>query len=270
MREGGRTPMRTRSRARTPIVGVALFLVAWAAALAQGVRARDVAQARNTLVLAPSDAVESSHSKFIGMLKEKAAGFGGTVDVKRTTDPDVKLKDWGTWLYDSLVLIDPAATSLGEGEDLVRSIVDFVDEGFAAIVVGGPGLSNEVRSLAAECGVVFSRDPAVDHFHGGAGGAGGGPGTLLATRYEGGSAVFSDGTVAKPLLWAGLGQHIDANNGLAFPAVGAHSTTYSAPKGGAMGKKGLKFSGETMALVSLMQGRNNARVAFLGSTLMCR
>lgn len=62
---------------------------------------------RNVLVLYGTSSIKDTHSQFFDQLK--AASFN--VDVKSVKDKDLKLKDFDTFLYDSLIIFAPKASS---------------------------------------------------------------------------------------------------------------------------------------------------------------
>lgn len=223
-------------------------------------------QARKTLVLIDSDEVRETHSVYLDLIQSKAKEFGDAkVDVAVAGDEGVKLRHWDEWLYDSLVLLAPTAQELG-GQKLSHAVTEFVEAGHSLVLSGSEDMSSETRLLAANCGVRFSdNDLAVlDHFdHHGEDHS-----LLRATNFvEDRGSVLRKTTTKKPLLWRGVGQNIDAANELAFSAVTAFSSSYCPTKKGFMSKKSplRDFTGTTISLVSLVQARNNARVAITGS-----
>lgn len=62
---------------------------------------------QRVLALLGSSDVKSSHSQFFSSLEQ--AGF--SVDIKSIKDKDLKLKEFDTFLYDSIILFAPKATS---------------------------------------------------------------------------------------------------------------------------------------------------------------
>jgi oligosaccharyltransferase complex subunit beta len=230
-------------------------------------------QARKTLVLIDSDEVRETHSVYLDLIQRKAKEFGhAKVDVHVAGAEGVKLRHWDEWVYDSLVLLAPTAQELG-GEKLSEAVTEFVEAGHSLVLSGSEDMSSETRALAANCGAKFSDNDlaVIDHFeyHGED------RSLLRATNFveDRGSILrktlssSTSNSPTKPLLWRGVGQNIDAGNALAFSAVTAFSTSYCPTKKGFMSKKSplRDFTGTTISLVSLVQARNNARVAITGS-----
>jgi oligosaccharyltransferase complex subunit beta len=67
----------------------------------------NAAENRRVLALIGSSSIKESHSQFFSSLQE--AGF--SVDIKTVKDKDLKLKNYDTFLYDSLIVFAPKATS---------------------------------------------------------------------------------------------------------------------------------------------------------------
>jgi oligosaccharyltransferase complex subunit beta len=85
---------------------VPLLLVLLAAALL-GSSVAKAAENRRVLALIGTSSVKDSHSQFFSSLQE--AGF--SVDIKTAKDKGLKLKEFDTFLYDSLIIFAPKASS---------------------------------------------------------------------------------------------------------------------------------------------------------------
>jgi oligosaccharyltransferase complex subunit beta len=141
---------------------------------------------KKVLVLTGDDSIEKTHSTFLSDLKD--SGF--SLDIKSHKDSELKLRDYDNWLYDSLLLLAPTATSkqtpsssphpaplqshhppsspAGFGGKInSKEILEFVDAGRNLLLVAEPGSGDAIRSLAAESGVdLDDKNTAVyDHFH---------------------------------------------------------------------------------------------------------
>lgn len=239
-------------------------------------------QARETLVVVESDAMIKTHALFLKSLEDRAAKYGGAVSV-RTKDAiasssGIGLRRWDRWAYDSLVLLAPTAEEIG-GETLTTVVSDFVISGRSVFLAGSETMSQETRDLAKSLGVAFhdsildsgANALVTDHFAN----RDGDHETVEATTFlESDESVLAAGVAASglPLAYRGVGQSLvdDADSGLAFSAARAPATSYCPTKKGFVSKKkGLKkFTGEDISLVSLVQARNNARVAVTGSLAM--
>lgn len=217
-----------------------------------------------------SSVVEKTHSVFLNQLKKKAELYEGNVQVKAAEEKGVKLRQWGRWIYDSLVLLAPELNEVG-GEKLNDVVLDFINSGRSVILVGSENMSPGVRELAANVGVVFSSTDGkvVDHFEYEEEGD---RTVIKATNYmsDNAGSILSKQTREGTLYWSGMGQNIARENDLAFSAIRGFSTSYCPTKKGAVSKKkGLNaFTGTDISLVSLVQARNNARVAVSGSFTM--
>jgi oligosaccharyltransferase complex subunit beta len=67
----------------------------------------NAAENKRVLALIGTSSIQESHSQFFSSLQE--AGF--SVDIKTAKDKGLKLKDFDTFLYDSLIVFAPKATS---------------------------------------------------------------------------------------------------------------------------------------------------------------
>ena len=85
-------------------------------------------QSKNALVIVGSSVVEKTHSVFLNQLKKKAELYEGNVQVKAAEEKGVKLRQWGRWIYDSLVLLAPELNEVG-GEKLNDVVLDFINSG---------------------------------------------------------------------------------------------------------------------------------------------
>lgn len=62
---------------------------------------------KRVLALVGSAKIEDSHSQFFQGLKDN----GFSLDIKTIKDDNVRLRNFDSWLYDSLILFAPKATS---------------------------------------------------------------------------------------------------------------------------------------------------------------
>ncbi|KAF9595237.1 hypothetical protein IFM89_038091 [Coptis chinensis] len=81
------------------------------------------------------------------------------------TDSNLKLSQYGEYLYDGLVLFSSTVQKFGGSLDL-NYVLEFVDSG-RDLILAVDGLASElVREIATECGVDFNEDFAavvIDH-----------------------------------------------------------------------------------------------------------
>lgn len=149
------------------------------------------------------------------------------------------------------------------------SIVDFVDAGGNVILALAPGASDNVRSLAAECGVEVDAKGTVvfDHFSRHQPSGGDADATLVATSaWVDSDAILGAGArPGAPVLFRGVAQAVPSSAELVTVALSGEATAYSHdPKKAAADPPAMPVGGAA-ALVSLVQARNNARVMVAGS-----
>uniref|UniRef100_A0A383W075 Dolichyl-diphosphooligosaccharide--protein glycosyltransferase 48 kDa subunit n=1 Tax=Tetradesmus obliquus TaxID=3088 RepID=A0A383W075_TETOB len=238
-----------------------LLLVLLAAALLCS-NVANAAENKRVLALIGTSSIKDSHSQFFSSLKE--AGF--SVDIKSAKDKDLKLKDFDTFLYDSLIVFAPKAAKFG-GDISSAAILDFVDSGKNLLLAASSDASDAVRSLALECGVELDDKATTvyDHFsHQAANGAT--DPTLIATAAVVDSkAIFGSSPPKAPILFKGVAATVPASAELVTVALSGEASSYSHDPKKAMPEPPSLPVGGTAALVSLVQARNNARVMVAGS-----
>ena len=61
---------------------------------------------QKTLVLISDEALASTHSKYLSSLQ----ALGAELDLKLSSDASLQLRDWDSWRYGNVVIMDPSAT----------------------------------------------------------------------------------------------------------------------------------------------------------------
>ncbi|GIL45161.1 hypothetical protein Vafri_2479 [Volvox africanus] len=219
---------------------------------------------KSVLVLLQNVNTADKYSKFFGSLRD----YGFDISVKSVKDSSLKLKEYGTWLYDDLVLFAPPAEGFGGKIDR-QVILEFVDSGHNVLMALNSDASESMRNLAAEFGIdVDDRGSKVyDHFsHATLNGKE--DHTLIAGGNVVDAPVMVGGPYKEPVLFRGIASVIPGDAELATVALGAPSTSYShAPKQAMLEPPSLMV-GSSISLVTAVQARNNARVVVAGSLEM--
>eukprot|EP00882_Tetradesmus_deserticola_P030394 GHRQ01034117.1.p1 GENE.GHRQ01034117.1~~GHRQ01034117.1.p1 ORF type:complete len:258 (+),score=82.52 GHRQ01034117.1:40-774(+) len=226
-----------------------LLLVLLAAAVLSS-NVATAAENKRVLALIGTSAVQDSHSQFFSSLQE--AGF--SVDIKAAKDKDLKLKDYDTFLYDSLIIFAPKASKFG-GDISSEAILDFVDSGKNLLLAASSDASDAIRSLALECGVELDdKGTAVyDHFSYQTAGGATDP-TLIATAAVVESqAIFGGSPPQAPVLFKGVAATVPSSSELVTVALSAEATAYSHDPRKAMPEPPSLPVGATAAIVSLVQ-----------------
>lgn len=234
-------------------------LLAAALLCAAAVAAAAAGQQQRVLVLADDpSAIKASHSKFLASLK--ARGYRG--DVKAAGSKALQLKEWDDWLYDKVVIF-AGSQALGGAVD-VEQLVEFVDAGHDLLLAVDSSVSEEMRALADQLGVDVdaSGHSVIDHFNYDATTGAADHATVLASNYVQSEAVLPGGLKA-PVLYRGVALSIAPGSETAFAALCGSPTAYSGRIDAAQTEA--KLAGPAIALVALVQQRNNARVAVAGS-----
>ena len=145
-------------------------------------------------------------------------------------------------------------------------MVKFVADGGNVFAATGNSVSSTWRNFAAECGVHVAPAGHVVVDHASYDGGDGGQHTrVLSTSTPNPSAAgWVTGALEAPFVFEGVGLSVDPDNYLTFSVVSAGPTGLSLPLGKSF--SGQPLAGHSVGLLVASQGRNNARVTFLGST----
>ncbi|PNH04740.1 Dolichyl-diphosphooligosaccharide--protein glycosyltransferase subunit [Tetrabaena socialis] len=221
--------------------------------------------AKSVLVLLQSGTTADKYSGFIDGLG--AAGFA--VEVKGHKDTGLKLREYGTWLYDDLVLFAPKAEGFGGSIDQ-QTILDFVDSGHNVLLAVNSEVSEAMRNLAAEFGVDLDDrgTKLFDHFSYATTADGKHDHNLVASYDLADAPVIVGGPYKDPVLFRGLAATVPADAELATVVLSAPATSYSHDPRKSMLEPPSLMVGAAASLVTAVQARNNARMVVAGSTDM--
>ncbi|KAM9979739.1 hypothetical protein ACTFIZ_006008 [Dictyostelium cf. discoideum] len=207
---------------------------------------------KRTLVVLDDLSIKKTHSTFFKNLENK--GYKLQFEQSNTK---VVLEKYGDFNFDNLILFSPTSESLSfSSADVTR----FIDGGNNVLFAGSNVISENIRDIAAECGMEIEEDKTLifDHFnydksqsdHS----------VLVADQFIEDSPIILQG-LNKPILFKGIGHKI-RNNPLNYAILTGSSTSFSAK---AVSGVSTKLMGKSCGLVSSLQARNNARVTFSGS-----
>ncbi|RLN70036.1 hypothetical protein BBJ28_00023461 [Nothophytophthora sp. Chile5] len=223
------------------------------------------AQAARTAVVLESSDIQQTHSQFFQLLTARGhelAFFTGD-----EAQP-LELERFGERSFENLVLFSPqkALGSLRKSD-----LLHFVEQGGNVLLSSSKKLTKVQREFALECGVEFEKkgNVVLDHVN---------PVADIGDIYN--SVIAASDFVAservvgslasnpKPVAFSGMGMSLEPSNILAFHALMAPATAYSAnpvkPITASVVASDLLF-GNQIGLVTAVQGRNNARLVFAGS-----
>lgn len=154
-----------------------------------------------------------------------------------------------------------------------KSIVGFVADGGNVLVAGSPEMGSTLRELSREFDVEYDNryTTVLDHFNYDQSLGSKQHDAIVvnpATHMAGGAIVPQD--LPGPILFRGIAHSINPANSLLNSVLWAPSEAYSWENVNLddPADQDPTLSGKDISLVSVMQARNNARVAFLGSTDM--
>eukprot|EP00274_Cyanoptyche_gloeocystis_P003891 CAMPEP_0196660734 /NCGR_PEP_ID=MMETSP1086-20130531/41097_1 /TAXON_ID=77921 /ORGANISM="Cyanoptyche gloeocystis , Strain SAG4.97" /LENGTH=443 /DNA_ID=CAMNT_0041995305 /DNA_START=50 /DNA_END=1381 /DNA_ORIENTATION=- len=218
-------------------------------------------QSQQILVLLDDEVIRSTHSNFFSALAER----GHNLTFKLADDENLKIAQYGIFLYDSIVLFAPGVEELGGDVDLA-SILAYIDSGHNMLVAASPATSSFTKELAAECGVKIDKvnSYVIDHFEFDASDISGNHTLITATNVIMNPVIVGSEPFESPILFRGVGMKKMDSNALVTKILTAPTTSYSFVPDKAADDK-LLATGADIVLMAAMQARNNARVTIAAS-----
>eukprot|EP01121_Diplochlamys_sp_Union-15-3_P003497 TRINITY_DN1339_c0_g1_i2.p1 TRINITY_DN1339_c0_g1~~TRINITY_DN1339_c0_g1_i2.p1 ORF type:complete len:436 (-),score=70.51 TRINITY_DN1339_c0_g1_i2:60-1367(-) len=217
------------------------------------------------LVLVDDLNIQNSHSIFFSQLKER----GYHLSFFMADDPSLALTEYGEYLYDHLILFAPTVDEFGGIID-VHSILDFIDDGHNVLLAADFGVSDLIREIASECGVQFDDEgtKVIDHLNFDVSDYDYGHEVIVIDPSSDKDQIFSNSVIIpqasklSPILYQGIGHSLEGS--LNVPILTGSKSAYSAVSGKALADNP-QVVGKKTVLASILQARNNARVAVAGS-----
>ena len=206
---------------------------------------------------------------------KQIANMGYEIDFKMANDKDIKLTNYGEYLYDNIIFFAPTYIDTKKNEINIQNLLKFIDDGHDLMIFGSSDASKFMRELVNEFGVDYDdydsevKDSLYLH-----------PDSketelneqLLNLHDE--EIIISKNTIGinnifnKPngyILYKGIGMDLDPQNKYVFPILSGDKNSYSVSK--ATGE--VYSNGGHIKLVNGYQARNNRRIVVSGSTEMC-
>lgn len=144
--------------------------------------------------------------------------------------------------------------------------MDFVDAGHDLILAADSSASDLIRGIASECGVDFDEDPeavVIDHVGYAVSETDGEHTLIAADDFIQSDVILGEKSIEAPVLFRGIGHSVNPTNTLVLKVLSASPSAYSANPRTKLSSPSL--TGTTIALVSVVQARNNARILISGS-----
>lgn len=237
------------------ILLIALFLVA--TSMVGAVDNGD----QKVLVLVDSMDMAKSHSQMINSIKNM--GFDTRVEL--ATSEDIVLQDVETWLFDKLVVLG-GESKFGPGIT-ARKQLDFFESGRDVYLAISPKSSSSIRALAGRFGadLEIAGNMVVDHLAYDQKIDSGDHTAVIASVDDGLSRMISS---SQGIVFVnGIGFSISPEAYMTTGVLHGSPSSYSG-KNGKAGQGKSALGGYNMKLAALVQGRNNARAAVVGSVDM--
>lgn len=143
-------------------------------------------------------------------------------------------------------------------------IEEFSNSGRDILIALSTKASKQMRALSQNLGIDVdsSSNVVTDHFSFDSKLDSGDHTTIIVPSLAPLPAVFSPQSNG-PILYKGIGLSVSPDSEVSFLAIKGNPTTYSGPLG--KPATGKVWAGQSLGLVALVQARNNARIAIIGS-----
>ncbi|KAI8803164.1 Dolichyl-diphosphooligosaccharide--protein glycosyltransferase subunit WBP1 [Cladochytrium replicatum] len=225
----------------------AAFACAWAAPAAAA-----SAGGQRTLVVLDSLEQKNSLSIFLDGLRAR----GLDITYGKVDDPKIELFKFGSdRQYDNVVYFASGtepSSNLAHGK-----LIEFVNDGGNVLVAASSNVSDAIRDFALEFSADFdeSGSAVLDEYNSG-------PleGSIISRNVVSRAIV---GESVDLVIFRGVGHRITYRNPLMTAILSGSASAYSADRADVL--DGSPIVGQQLVLVSAIQARNNARVAFSGS-----
>ena len=228
-------------------------------------------QSKKTLILLDDWNNVETNSLFWKQITD----MGYEIDFKMAHDKEIKLTNFGEYIYDNIIFFAPTFTDMKKNEINIQNLLKYIDDGHDLMIFGSSDASKFMRELVNEFGVDYddydseikvslylNQNSCVKglnkqfiNLHNDE--------IIISKNIIGINNIFN-----KPngyILYKGIGMDLDPQNKYVFPILSGDKNSYSVSK-----STGEVYSnGEHIKLVNGYQARNNRRIVLLGSTDIC-
>ena len=108
-------------------------------------------QSKKTLVLLDDWHNVETNSLFWKQIAE----MGFEIDFKMANDKDIKLTNFGEYLYDNIIFFAPTYSDSKKNEINIQNLLKFIDDGHDLMIFGSSDASKFMRELVNEFGVDY-------------------------------------------------------------------------------------------------------------------
>jgi len=228
-------------------------------------------QSKKTLILLDDWNNVDANSLFWKQITD----MGYEIDFKMAHDKEIKLTNFGEYIYDNIIFFAPTFTDTKKNEINIQNLLKYIDDGHDLMIFGSSDASKFMRELVNEFGVDYDdydseiKDSLYLHQNSGVKGL-----NKQLINLHNDEIIISKNIIGinnifnKPngyILYKGIGMDLDPQNKYVFPILSGDKNSYSVSK-----STGEVYSnGEHIKLVNGYQARNNIRIVLLGSTDIC-
>jgi oligosaccharyltransferase complex subunit beta len=228
-------------------------------------------QSKKTLVL-----LDDWHNVEINsMFWNQITQMGYELDFKMANDKEIKLTNFGEYIYENIIFFAPTYVDSKKNEITVDKLLKFIDDGHDLMIFGSSDAGKFIRNLVNEFGADFDdydslvKDSVYLHEDSDESGLNKellqlyDDETIISKNVIGINNIFH--SPKGYILYKGIGMDLDPQNKYVFPILSGDKNSYSVSK-----NTGEVYSnGEHLKLVTGYQTRNNKRVVVLGSMDVC-
>lgn len=149
----------------------------------------------------------------------------------------------------------------------LKAILDFVDSGHDLILAADASASDLIRNIATEFGVDFDDDQSnvlIDHTSYAVSWTEGDHTLIASDDFIKSDVILGKTKIEAPVLFRGIAHSLNAANSLVLKVLSASPSAYSSNPSSNQSQPP-SLTGSAIALVSVVQARNNARILISGS-----
>ena len=206
---------------------------------------------------------------------KQITNMGYEIDFKMANDKEIKLTNYGEYIYDGIIFFAPTYTDTKKNEISIQNLLKFIDDGHDLMIFGSNDASKFMRELVNEFGIDYDdydseiKDSMYLHSDSGITGLNkqlinlSDEEIIISKNLIEIHNIFN--TPKGYILYKGIGMDLDPQNKYVFPILRGDKNSYSVSK--ATGE--VYSNGEHIKLVNGYQARNNRRIVVLGSTEIC-
>ena len=193
-------------------------------------------QSKKTLILLDDWNNVETNSLFWKQITD----MGYEIDFKMAHDKEIKLTNFGEYIYDNIIFFAPTFTDTKKNEINIQNLLKYIDDGHDIMIFGSSDASKFMRELVNEFGVDYDdydseiKDSLYLHQNSGVNGL-----NKQLINLHNDEIIISKNIIGinnifnKPngyILYKGIGMDLDPQNKYVFPILSGDKNSYSVSK----------------------------------------